>query len=132
MHRHEGAGNYSHNGLFCGLCCGGDSVPYRGSLELWDREQVGGSGQLNNPSGIRLGPGGQGTLWPRMADIVNLRTARKRVNRRRDEERAAKARVAHGMSKADRALAETARPKFLRKLAEHRIETGDSDEIAGR
>jgi hypothetical protein len=94
--------------------------------------RLGGSGQLNNPSGIRLGPGGQGTLWPRMADIVNLRTARKRVNRRRDEERAAKARVSHGVSKTDRALAETARSKLRRKLDEHRIETGESDEIAGR
>jgi hypothetical protein len=67
-----------------------------------------------------------------MAEIVNLRTARKRVKRRRDEERAAKARVSHGMSKALRALAETERSKVRRKLDEHRIETGESDEIAGR
>ena len=73
-----------------------------------------------------------GTLRPRMAEIVNLRTARKRADRRRKEERAAKARVSHGMSKADRALARTERSKFRRELDEHRIETGESDEIAGR
>jgi hypothetical protein len=67
-----------------------------------------------------------------MAEIVNLRTARKRANRRRDEKRAAEARVSHGMSKADRALAETKRSKFHRELDAHRIETGESDEIAGR
>jgi hypothetical protein len=67
-----------------------------------------------------------------MAEIVNLRAARKRAKRRHDEERAAKARVAHGMSKADRALAEIERSKVRRKLDEHRIETGESDEIAGR
>jgi Domain of unknown function (DUF4169) len=67
-----------------------------------------------------------------MAEIVNLRTARKRANRRRDEKRAAEARVSHGMSKADRVLAKTERAKASRDLDEHRIETGESDEIAGR
>jgi hypothetical protein len=67
-----------------------------------------------------------------MAEIVNLRTARKRANRRRDEKRAAEARVSHGMSKADRVLAKTERAKARRDLDEHRIETGESDEIAGR
>jgi uncharacterized protein DUF4169 len=67
-----------------------------------------------------------------MAEIVNLRTVRKRADRRREEKRAAEARVSHGMSKADRALAETERAKFRRELDEHRIETGESDEIAGR
>jgi hypothetical protein len=67
-----------------------------------------------------------------MAEIVNLRTARKRANRRRKELRAAEARVSHGMSKADRTLAKTETAKFRRELDEHRIETGESDEIAGR
>jgi Domain of unknown function (DUF4169) len=67
-----------------------------------------------------------------MSEIVNLRTARKRANRRRDEERAAEARVSHGISKADRALAKTEKLKVRRKLDEHRIEIGESDEIAGR
>jgi Domain of unknown function (DUF4169) len=67
-----------------------------------------------------------------MAEIVNLRTARKRADRRRAEKHAAEARVSHGMSKADRVLAETERAKARRELDEHRIETGESDEIAGR
>jgi hypothetical protein len=77
-------------------------------------------------------PRGLGTLRPRMAEIVNLRTARKRADRRRDEERAAKARVSHGMSKAARARAKTESSKFRSELDGHRIETGESDEIAGR
>jgi len=67
-----------------------------------------------------------------MAEIVNLRTARKRANRRREDKRAAEARVSHGMSKADRALARTERSQFRREIDERRIETGESDEIAGR
>ena len=67
-----------------------------------------------------------------MAEIVNLRTARKRANRRRDDQRAAEARVSHGMSKADRVLARLNREKIRRELDEHRIETGEADEIAGR
>jgi Domain of unknown function (DUF4169) len=67
-----------------------------------------------------------------MAEIVNLRTARKRAKRQRDHERAAKARVLSGLSKAERALANTENSKFRRGVDEHRIKTGESDEIAGR
>ena len=67
-----------------------------------------------------------------MAEIVSLRIARKQANRQRDEKRAAEARVSHGMSKADRALARTNEAKLRRELDEHRIETGEADEIAGR
>jgi hypothetical protein len=67
-----------------------------------------------------------------MAQIVNLRIARKRADRRRKEKSAAQARTIHGISKADRALADTIRSKVFRELDEHRIETGESDEIAGR
>jgi hypothetical protein len=67
-----------------------------------------------------------------MAEIVNLRVARKRADRQRSEKRAAEARVSHGMSKADRALARSNREKIRRELDEHRIETGEADEIAGR
>ena len=73
-----------------------------------------------------------GMVRPRMAEIVNLRTARKRAERRRKQEHAAAARVSHGMSKAARTLAKTERSKFRRELDEHRIETGETDEIAGR
>lgn len=67
-----------------------------------------------------------------MAEIVNLRAARKRASRQRSEKRAAEARVSHGMSKADRALARSNSEKIRRELDEHRIETGEADEIAGR
>ena len=67
-----------------------------------------------------------------MAEIVNLRIARKRANRQRAEKRAAEARLSHGMSKADRALAASNKAKLRRELDEHRIETGEADEIAGR
>jgi hypothetical protein len=68
----------------------------------------------------------------RMAEIVNLRTARKRARRQLDAEHAAQACVSHGMSKASRALARSEQSKARRKLDEHRIETGESDEVAGR
>lgn len=66
-----------------------------------------------------------------VAEIVNLRIARKRADRRRSEERAAVARVSHGMSKAERMLAKANRDKIRREVDEHRIETGEADEIAG-
>jgi hypothetical protein len=67
-----------------------------------------------------------------MAEIVNLRTARKRAKRQEQAELAAQARVSNGMSKVDRALARSMQSKVRRELDEHRIETGESDEIAGR
>ena len=67
-----------------------------------------------------------------MAEIVNLRNARKRANRQCAERRAAEARVSHGMSKADRALAKSNEAKVRRELDGHRMETGEADEIAGR
>jgi hypothetical protein len=66
-----------------------------------------------------------------MAEIVNLRTVRKRANRRRKEERAAEARAVHGVSRVDRALAGKYREKARRDLDAHRME-GKFDEIAGR
>ena len=67
-----------------------------------------------------------------MAEIINLRIARKRADRQRSEKRAAAARISHGMSKADRMLARADTEKIRRELDEHRIETGEADEIAGR
>jgi hypothetical protein len=67
-----------------------------------------------------------------MAEIINLRVARKRADRQDSEKRAAAARVSHGMSKADRMLAKAKTEKIRRGLDEHRIETGEADEIAGR
>jgi hypothetical protein len=67
-----------------------------------------------------------------MAEIINLRIARKRADRQRSEKRAAAARISHGMSRADRMLAKAKTEKIRRELDEHRIETGEADEIAGR
>jgi len=67
-----------------------------------------------------------------MAEIINLRITRKRADRQRSHERAAAARVFHGISKVDRTLAKANRDNIRRELDEHRIETGEADEIAGR
>ncbi|WP_210484928.1 DUF4169 family protein [Microvirga antarctica] len=61
-----------------------------------------------------------------MADIVNLRTVRKRKARAEKEDRAAQNRVAFGLSKAERALASTERSLAERRLDTHKRD-GDSD-----
>jgi hypothetical protein len=66
-----------------------------------------------------------------MAEIINLRIARKRADRQRSEERAAAARVSHGMSKTERRIRKANVDKIRRDLDGHRIETGEADEIAG-
>lgn len=60
-----------------------------------------------------------------MAEIINLRTARKRADRERSQERAAGRRAAYGVSKAERMLAKEERGKKNRELDTHRIETGE-------
>lgn len=54
------------------------------------------------------------------ADIVNLRTVRKRAQRRKDEDEAAAKRVAHGAPKALRQEIEAKRQKAGRDLDGHR------------
>jgi hypothetical protein len=61
-----------------------------------------------------------------MGNTVNLRTFRKRAERRREAELAAERRLAHGVSKLDRTLAHTREDKVRRDLEQHRIEPGDS------
>jgi hypothetical protein len=60
-----------------------------------------------------------------MAEIVNLRIARKRAARKNAESRAAEQRQAHGAPKRERELAEADRTKARRALDQHRIEPGD-------
>ena len=60
-----------------------------------------------------------------MAEVVNLRTARKRATREKSERLAAERRIEHGTSKRARNLAKTDRDKADRALDQHRIETGD-------
>jgi hypothetical protein len=60
-----------------------------------------------------------------MSDVVNLRTARKRAKRRQAEQAAASSRLAHGRSKAERALEQSRTDKASKDLDRHRIENGD-------
>jgi hypothetical protein len=60
-----------------------------------------------------------------MAELVNLRTARKHAKRRRDDERAKAARLSHGETKQERKLVSARQEKADRVLDLHRIEPGD-------
>ena len=60
-----------------------------------------------------------------MAELINLRNARKRTRRRADEARAETNRRLHGQSKPARQLADAERAKADRDLEGHRIEPGD-------
>jgi hypothetical protein len=60
-----------------------------------------------------------------MADIVNLRRARKQATRRRDGEAAATRRAAHGVAKAERQASKAHRDKAERDLERHRLPGDD-------
>ena len=60
-----------------------------------------------------------------MGDVVNIRRVRKQVKRKLNEQNAAANRLAHGRSKADRALEQAKTDKAQRDLDQRRIETGD-------
>jgi phage terminase small subunit len=60
-----------------------------------------------------------------MAELVNLRTARKQAKRRQSEQRADGNRLAHGQPKHLRKLHDEQQAKAARELDGHRIETGD-------
>ena len=60
-----------------------------------------------------------------MAEIVNLRIARKRAARSKAEGHAAERRLAHGVSTMERDRAAADRDKARQILDQHRIETGD-------
>ena len=55
-----------------------------------------------------------------MAEIVNLRTARKRAKRRQQEAAADASRLVHGVAKRERQAQETRRDKAARELEQHR------------
>ncbi|MDP3255928.1 MAG: DUF4169 family protein [Bosea sp. (in: a-proteobacteria)] len=61
-----------------------------------------------------------------MAEIVNLRRARKQRARQEAEEQAQQNRIAFGRTKAERSLSEAERDKVVRTLDGHRL--GSSDE----
>lgn len=60
-----------------------------------------------------------------MAELVNLRTARKRAKRQQDEQRSNANRLAHGQPKHVRELEAEKQAKASRDLEAHRIDTGD-------
>lgn len=60
-----------------------------------------------------------------MADIVNLRTIRKRAQREKAAERAAENRVVYGMTKAERKRLAAEKDRAARDLDQRRIDTGD-------
>ena len=60
-----------------------------------------------------------------MADIVNLRTARKLAGREREALVAAATRLAHGTSQAERKRDALSRKRQDRALDQHRIDKGD-------
>jgi hypothetical protein len=60
-----------------------------------------------------------------MAEIVNLRTARRQAKRRQAEQKAASNRLVHGRSKAERALEQSQNDRARKSLDQRRIETGD-------
>ena len=60
-----------------------------------------------------------------MAELVNLRTARKRAKRRADDQRAHAHRLAYGRPNQQRQLADAQQDKASRDLDRHRIDMGD-------
>lgn len=60
-----------------------------------------------------------------MAELINLRTVRKRAQRQKDEERASANRLAHGQARRVRDLEAEKKAKASRDLEAHRIERGD-------
>jgi hypothetical protein len=114
--------------------------------EVFDYEVIGYYGCVTWFAGVlangnlseKLGRFLAGERW-RMAEVLNLRAVGRRAGRHphptlllHEGLVASKAGVSRGMSKADRALARLNRQKIARELDEHRIETGEADEIAGR
>jgi Domain of unknown function (DUF4169) len=60
-----------------------------------------------------------------MGDVVNIRRARKQAKRELSEQNAAANRLAHGRSKAERALEQAKTDQARLHLDQRRIETGD-------
>jgi Domain of unknown function (DUF4169) len=62
-----------------------------------------------------------------MTEIINLRRARKRMMRLQDAQRAAENRLAHGRTKAERAVSKARSAKSCRDLDQHRIGRGETE-----
>ena len=64
-----------------------------------------------------------------MAELINLRTARKRAKRRDENIRAAGSRLAHGQRKSQRKRDAAQREKATRDLDQHRITQEAADDL---
>ena len=62
-----------------------------------------------------------------MGEVANLRTHRKRAERKRKADRAAEQRVHHGRTKAERLVTAARTERAERDLDLHRLETGDGE-----
>ena len=62
-----------------------------------------------------------------MGDVVNLRTHRKRAERKSKADRAAEKRAHHGTTKAERLVTAARKERAERDLDLHRLETGDGE-----
>lgn len=60
-----------------------------------------------------------------MAEVVNLRLARKQAKRRQAEQDAAQRRLVHGRSKADKALHRAQNEKVEHEFDRHRLDSGN-------
>lgn len=61
-----------------------------------------------------------------MGDVVNLRKARKNIERQLDERQAAANRAKHGRTKAERKIEAAREAKARRDVDQHQVKTGDS------
>lgn len=61
-----------------------------------------------------------------MAEVINLRVARKQAERTKAQRRAQQNRLAHGRTKAERALDKVRAQRSDRQLDAHRLKPGDS------
>jgi hypothetical protein len=62
-----------------------------------------------------------------MTDLINLRNARKQVQRRRAEQKAASNRLAYGRRKTQTTLERSRSEKDKRDLDGHRIDAGETE-----
>jgi len=83
------------------------------------------TGKCRRPKISHLDRGVSGYRKNRMAELVNLRTVRKRAKRQQDERHAAANRLIHGQPKHVRSLDQAREAKAARDLEQHRIDTGD-------
>ena len=60
-----------------------------------------------------------------MGDLVSLRKVRKKMERARDQQRAATNRLRFGLSKAEHRLKDARDKKARQDLDQHQVETGD-------